>query len=425
MWTTLRRRLGAFGAAERRATSATRKLAQPRQPWSVQNASHVDLEGPNGPRRGRDWTIADGRYVSTDVVSSGVDLDGSWWFPGLINAHDHLGFSNAPFSAPNTPYPSMTAWAADAQPLAEHGALAEALRVPEVERLWIGMLRNLLTGATTVVHHDPGHDVLASDGLVAVPAIDWAHSLPFGQTRRLERGATGGSRSFVLHLSEGTDAASRDEYDHAVRLGLIRSGSVAVHGLALSAAQLQDLATRGGALAWCPTSNRRLYGEAMPWSRVPEGLPVALGTDSPLTDGPLLLDEARAALAEGLPPERLLPMLTVDAASVFQFDRVGRVAVGYRGDGFAIERRTRDPMVDLLDTAVEDVLFVSSGGRPLVIDERVTTTLPEERALLVFRGRRKRVTPEVLAPIRSALIDGHTLPPEWARERVTARGGLD
>jgi hypothetical protein len=276
------------------------------------------------------------------------------------------------------------------------------------------MLRNLLTGATTVVHHDVGHSVMGPGGLIQVPPVAWTHSVPFGRDPERERASGGDKAPFVLHLAEGIDRASWAEYDEAIARNLIGPGTVAVHGLALSSEQLVDLADRGGALVWCPSSNQALYGRTLALDAIPDTLPLLLGTDSPLSGGSLLLEEARVAVDAGLPIERLLPMLTTVSAQVFRLNTAAMPVPGSAADGFAIERKTDDPVVDLLDTTPERILFVVSGGRPMLIDEQLAHGLEGVHADLVFRGCRKRVRPAVIEPLRHLLVDGEAVPERWA-----------
>ena len=117
-WPWVRRKREQLSASERRAESAWASLSTPLRAWSIRNASPIDAR--NGLL---DLTVEDRRFVEARETDGWVDLDGAWWFPGLVNAHDHLGFSNAPLTAPGAPYPSMSAWAADAKPLAKKGAI--------------------------------------------------------------------------------------------------------------------------------------------------------------------------------------------------------------------------------------------------------------------------------------------------------------
>ena len=96
------------------------------------------------------------------------------------------------------------------------------------------------------------------------------------------------------------------------------------------------------------------------------------------------------------------------------------VDVGAPADGFAIERRSDDPVRDLLTTRPEQLLLVVSAGRPLLVDASLEGDFSQEYQDIVFRHQRKRVRTEVIAPIRHLLEDGNVFPDRWASSVSTA-----
>src|SRR5580704_8503062 len=130
----------------------------------------------------RDLSVRGGRIclsVTAGQREPELDLSGHLILPGLINAHDHLEFNLFPRLGLGT-YPNAREWAADifhpgASPVREH------LSVPKPVRLAWGGLRNLLSGVTTVAHHNP-YDPDTFDHNFPVRVIrrfGWAHSLDF------------------------------------------------------------------------------------------------------------------------------------------------------------------------------------------------------------------------------------------------------
>ena len=85
-----------------------------------------------------------------------VDLKGDRLLPGLINAHDHLQLNSFPPLNYPAHYRNATEWICDFNArLRRNAAVAQAHAAPRTQRLLAGGLKNLLSGVTTVAHHDP------------------------------------------------------------------------------------------------------------------------------------------------------------------------------------------------------------------------------------------------------------------------------
>src|SRR5262249_128203 len=154
------------------------------------------------------------------------DVSGCMVLPGLINAHDHLAFNLFPLLG-NPPYRNATEWARDIY-RPEESPVREQRAVPrEVRRAW-GGLKNLISGVTTVGHHDP--DKFGRGFPVKIARAGWAHSLAFTNDVAARYRKTREDRPFVMHLGEGTDAESAAEVFEADRMGVL---DVIVHGVAV------------------------------------------------------------------------------------------------------------------------------------------------------------------------------------------------
>ena len=218
-----------------------------------------------------------------------LDLTGYRAFPGLINAHDHLQLNLLPHLG-DPPWDSRARFAEEIY-RPELSPIRETQRVRAADRLSWGGYKNLISGATTVVHHDPWPRRTHWRGgfPVRVPRDHgWSHSLRFSEDPAGDYARCGG-RPFVIHAAEGIDDDSHTEIDRLDELGMLASNTVLVHGIALTAAQRRRLAEASVSLVWCPASNLRLYGRTAPIGEL-DGVRVALGTDSTLTGSPTLLD---------------------------------------------------------------------------------------------------------------------------------------
>ena len=107
------------------------------------------------------------------------DLEGCLILPGLINAHDHLEMNLFPRLG-NGPYENAARWAEDIYHPC-HPPIKDHLAVPKYIRLTWGAIKNLLSGVTTVAHHNPLHPSLFDYDLPirVLKRFNWAHSLKF------------------------------------------------------------------------------------------------------------------------------------------------------------------------------------------------------------------------------------------------------
>ena len=109
-----------------------------------------------------------------------IDLRGDRVLPGLINAHDHLQLNALPRLKSRPLHANAGEWIDDMRPrLAADPLLRANAAVPRALRLLIGGLKNLLTGVTTVAHHDaPYPELLDPEFPVRVlEGAGWSHSL--------------------------------------------------------------------------------------------------------------------------------------------------------------------------------------------------------------------------------------------------------
>ena len=231
-----------------------------------------------------------------------VDLSDLDLHPPLINAHDHLELNHFPRTTFRDRYPNAHEWGDDVSAHLDEEPLKSLRSVPLNDQVFIGGLKNLLSGALFVLHHNPPHRALFARGypVQVIRRYRWAHSLHFSDPesiRRAYRQARLWRLPFVIHLAEGTDAVAADEL---ARLETLLRGDlsqvVLVHGVGLTPSDIARAAPRVRGLVICPTTNRYLLGEvpdAHAW--VAAGGKVAIGSDSRLTSDGDLLDERRVA----------------------------------------------------------------------------------------------------------------------------------
>jgi cytosine/adenosine deaminase-related metal-dependent hydrolase len=307
-----------------------------------------------------------------------LDLTGGVILPGLINAHDHLELNLFPRLGRGT-YRSAAAWARDIYRPSE-SPIAEQLRLSKRVRLLWGGLKNLLSGVTTVCHHNPSpRELFDRDFPVRVLGrLGWAHSLEFTPDMTARLGRTPHNWPFVLHLGEATDGDGSREIFQLDEMGALDHRTVLVHAVALDRKGWRLARRKGASVIWCPSSNLFLLGRTLNPKMLPAGIPLALGTDSALTAEGDLLDELRLAeRVANVSRRRLWRMVTSEAARILRLpDGAGALAVGAPADLVVFRGGKKTPAEILLNGENQGPLLVLVGGRVKLATPSLAAQLP-------------------------------------------------
>jgi cytosine/adenosine deaminase-related metal-dependent hydrolase len=313
-----------------------------------------------------------------------IDLGGAFVLPGLINAHDHLELNHFGRLKGRERYANAAQWIDDLRPVIRANRdVRRALAHPLGDRLFIGGLKNLLSGVTTVAHHNPLYRGIARSVPVrVVKRFGWAHSLTMegepvgangeaaGQVKREFR-RTPERYPFMIHAAEGVDADAAAEIDRLQALGCLGANTVLVHGVALTAGRWRGVVESGTSLVWCPQSNEFLFGRTAPMRELIDAAPAArqricLATDSRVTGSRDLLDELRFARTVGAINEgELLDMVTRAPAAVLRLGG-GMLAPGGPADLIVVPPASDTPASALLAMRRSDLELVVIGGQPAV-----------------------------------------------------------
>lgn len=303
-----------------------------------------------------------------------LDLRDHLVFPGLVNAHEHLQVNNVPPLPGERTFPHAYAWIDAFQAHFAEPAVVEALAVPKAQRMRHGALKNLLAGATFVVHHDPWHAALdaADFPVTLLRGHGWSYTLngpDYGPPVEQSFAATPPDRPWMIHLAEGTDAIAAAELGELDRRGCLAANSVLVHGVGLREQDIERVLAVGAAVVWCPGSNRRLLGRSLDPRRLHAAGRLAVGSDSRLSGERDLLEELRLARQRrDLDAASLLALATTHAARILRLADRGSLAVGNVADLVIVRDRGGDAAGNLVGQSRADLRAVIRDGVPRVAD---------------------------------------------------------
>jgi cytosine/adenosine deaminase-related metal-dependent hydrolase len=314
----------------------------------------------------------DGVDVAPDKGDAVVDLDDSFVFPGLINAHDHLELNSQPRLKWRERYDNASEWFADFQPRFETDPALAVTRPETLEdRVWVGGLKNLLSGVTTVCHHNPMHRPLRKRFPVRVVArFGYSHSLHIdGDAVQDSHQRTPRDWPWMIHAAEGLDDAAHAELETLDRLGCLAANSVFIHGVAFCRASAERVIAAGAGLVWCPSSNQFLFDTTADVRAFDDADRLALGSDSRLSGEGDLLDELKSAHAtRQLSAEGLARTVTTGAASLLRVPSAGRVVPGAPADLTIVRPLAPCPFDSLVAAGRGDLRMTMIDGKPCVAE---------------------------------------------------------
>jgi cytosine/adenosine deaminase-related metal-dependent hydrolase len=320
----------------------------------------------------QDDIVADVRIRKGQIIQVGKHLhktkgeivrefENHFVYPGLINSHDHLEMNLYPRLG-DPYYQNYTQWANDIYKPGE-SPIREIEKLNIKDRLLWGGIKNLISGVTTVVHHNPWHRFLESRQfpVKVLKKMAWSHSLAFG--KKIEKNFPSNKDvPFIVHAGEGVDDFAEAEIFKLDDLRLLRKNTVLIHAIAIREEQIRRIIERKSSIIWCPSSNLYMFGKTAPIDKIKNQIPIALGSDSTLTGSPTLLHEMSAAHATGLATSHeILAMVTSIPSKIFSLPDP-KIAPGQPADLFIAKTNSNNYFENLISLIPGDIQMVIVNG---------------------------------------------------------------
>ncbi len=315
--------------------------------------------------------------------------------PGLINAHDHITFTEMePRPHGTVRWSHRNEWRRGLNGLPKIDVEQNSNPLGDA---W-GELRQVLSGTTSLFGSGGERGFLRNldranllEGLTHAPAKYETFPVHPGSGGLIVNDGCGqydlppqsdlDTPAYVPHVAEGIVAGARNEFlclsgSESDGVDMIEENTSFIHGIGMTAADIALFAGEGGTLVWSPRSNVDLYGftaEAPTYHRL--GSRVALGTDWTASGSINILRELACAESWNarwgnyFTERQLLAMVTEWAAAALGFeDKLGALTTGKVADIAIWDARDNRGYRAVLDAGVGDVALVLRGGDPLSLN---------------------------------------------------------
>ena len=318
--------------------------------------------------------------------------------PGLINAHDHINFENAPTLNPDTGerFEHRHDWR---KGLRGHTKLKIGSYANGNQIAW-QELRYLMGGATATVGEGSAAGLLRNltstnrNESLMQAAADFK-TFPLGDSGgqliasgcgypAIESAASiAATDAYVPHVSEGIDDEAHNEFlceSSSANGGqnLCVAQSAFIHGIGLTPADYALMAAQGTKLIWSARTNVSLYGDtARVTTAARLGVTIALGTDWTVSGSMNMLRELHCADSLNTTyydhffnDRDLWLMATKNSAmATATDDAIGSIAPGLYADLAIFEGGTHKLYRAVIDADPQDVALVMRGGKVLYGDK--------------------------------------------------------
>ena len=319
--------------------------------------------------------------------------------PGFVDVHNHVPFNVLPRWNPERLFTNRHQWRTDAEVIEKISGPMDRLASYFCDMNKWGELRALVGGTTSIMttQAQPCIQGLVrnldyNSGFYGTTELNLEHTYnvldlpPASQPAARAAFVYAATNFFInnpfyeallIHLAEGTDAFSLEEFTFMQSQSLLSSKGVVIHGIPLRPTDFQAMALTGTSLVWSPRSNLELYGAtANINAALDAGVEIGLAPDWAITGSSNMMNEIKVAalwnrerLGGRLTDRQLVDMATSTPAHIAGVDdEVGAIRVGLRADLLVINGDHNNPYRAVIDATAADVELVFINGVPIYGD---------------------------------------------------------
>ncbi len=312
-----------------------------------------------------------------------INNNETWGYAGTTLRSAEGGYTNRYQWGDNYDYgPSITWMKTNIQSSYRWDMASEQMKYAEVQAV---------SGGVTAMQGSPSSGTQAWDSIlsrnvelynfgqdgISTCAVCGAADDDYTGSHLISQSESGTLNAWFVHLSEGVDQSSKNEFDSLWNKGLILDETVVIHGTALDSSQFSKMASVGSDLVWSPLSNLLLYGDTTDVVAADQaGVRISISPDWGPSGSKNNLHELKVAdmwntnnLDGHFSNYELVEMVTsnpADATGWTQF--VGRVKADLYADLVVIDTFHDDPYRNLIEAIDADVALTVVQGKAVFGD---------------------------------------------------------
>ena len=291
-------------------------------------------------------------------------------FPGLINSHDHLEYNLYPRLGHKI-YRDYVEWGNDIH-IKDKELINSIESVPAELRLQYGIIKNLISGVTSVAHHGSYNPVLNNSPVTIIKKGTCIHSVRLGGRWKYKINLPKSGEPYIIHTGEGTNTESAGEIDELIRWNLFNRKLIGIHGIAMTEEQSKNFT----AIIWCPDSNIFLFGKTADIRILKKNTAILFGTDSTLTaDGNIFENIRTARNLKMLSDQELFYSLTKTAAEVWGLNNCASIEEGKNSDIVIARQKSVNLYESFYNTNPEDILLILNNGEVVLFDRTIKESI--------------------------------------------------